>query len=173
MSELARVEPLARRHATSSFDSGLPTLDRWLRNYASQGQRRDTGRTFVAARPDGSVAGYYTLVAGQIERDRTTGVVRAGTSPRFPIPICLIARLAVDRTAQGRGVGAGLLLDALERAVGAAELVGIRAVVVHAIDDTAASFYEHFAFQPLADEPRTLMVPIAAVREIVQLPGKA
>lgn len=162
------TEPLdLRRHFVERFACGRPSLDRWLREYAGQGQRRDTSRTFVAARADGEVVGYYTLVAGQVERDQATSRVRAGTSKHFPIPICLVARLAVDLTSQGRGLGAGLLLDALRRAVGAAELVGIRAVVVHALDDEAARFYEHFSFAPVGAEPRTLMVPLAAVRAVL------
>jgi GNAT superfamily N-acetyltransferase len=166
---LGPTEPLDRkRHSVERFDCGRSTLDRWLRHFAGQGQRRDTSRTFVAADRDGAVLGYYTLVAGQIERDGVTSEVRAGTSAHFPIPVCLIARLAVDRQAQGKGLGAGLLLDALQRAVGAADLVGIRAVVVHALDDQAASFYEHFGFAATSSEPRTLMVPLAAVRRTVR-----
>jgi GNAT superfamily N-acetyltransferase len=157
-----------KRHSAERFECGRPALDRWLREYAGQGERRDTSRTFVVAGGDGAVFGYYTLVAGQVERTDATAEVRAGTSAHFPIPICLIARLAVDREAQGKGFGAGLLLDALERAVSAAELVGIRAVVVHALDDEAASFYRHFSFAPIGSEPRTLMVPLAAVRRIVR-----
>lgn len=91
----------------------------------------------------------------------------AGTSKHFPIPVCLVARLAVDRESQGTGLGAALLFDALRRAVGAAELVGIRAVVVHALDDEAAAFYKHFSFAPLGDEPQTLMVPLATVRAVL------
>lgn len=162
------TEPLdLKQHSVERFACGRPALDRWLREYAGQGQRRDTSRTFVAAGARGAVTGYYTLVAGQVERDHATGSVRAGTSKHFPIPICLVARLAVDLASQGRGLGAGLLLDALRRAVGAAELVGIRAVVVHALDDEAARFYEHFSFARIGDEPRTLMVPLAAVREVL------
>lgn len=82
----------------------------------------------------------------------------------------MIARLAVDAGDHGKGLGAALLLDALERIVAASELVGIRAVVVHAIDD-AAAFYEHFAFKALADEPRTLMIPMAAVRDVLTASG--
>lgn len=169
MTKLGPTEPLdPKRHSAERFDCGRQVLDRWLREYAGQGQRRDTSRTFVAADADGGVLGYYTLVAGQVERDHATVEVRAGTSTYFPIPICLIARLAVSREAQGVGLGAGLLLDALERAVTAAELVGIRAVVVHALDDEAASFYRHFSFAPVGSTPRTLMVPLAAVRRIVR-----
>lgn len=163
-----RTEPLdLKRHSVERFSCGRPALDRWLREYAGQGQRRDTSRTFVAARTDGEVVGYYTLVAGQVERDQATSTVRAGTSKHFPIPVCLVARLAVDLGWQGKGLGADMLLDALRRAVGAAELVGIRAVVVHALDDEAARFYEHFAFAPVSDAPRTLMVPLAAVRAVL------
>jgi GNAT superfamily N-acetyltransferase len=162
------IEPLdLKRHSVERFACGRLSLDRWLREYAGQGQRRDTSRTFVAASADGDVVGYYTLAAGQVERNQATSSVRAGTSKHFPIPICLVARLAVDRSSQGRGLGAALLLDALRRAVGAAELVGIRAVVVHALDDEAARFYEQFSFAPLGDEPRTLMVPLAAVRAVL------
>lgn len=169
MTALAATAPLDRgRHSVADFDSGRSALDRWLREHAGQGQRRDTSRTFVVARADGAVLGYYTLVAGQVEHEHVTSAVRAGTSAHYPIPICLIARLAVDREAQGKGLGAGLLLDALERCVSAAELVGIRAVVVHALDDEAASFYEHFGFAALANEPRTLMVPLAAVRRTLR-----
>jgi GNAT superfamily N-acetyltransferase len=162
------IEPLdLKRHSVERFACGRPSLDRWLREYAGQGQRRDTSRTFVAASAGGDVVGYYTLVAGQVERNQATSSVRAGTSKHYPIPICLVARLAVDRESQGRGLGADLLLDALRRAVGAADLVGIRAVVVHALDDEAAAFYEHFSFAPLGGEPRTLMVPLAAVRAVL------
>jgi GNAT superfamily N-acetyltransferase len=169
VTRLGPTEPLDRkRHSAERFDCGRPALNRWLREYAGQGQRRDTSRTFVVAGDHGAVLGYYTLVAGQVERDRVTAEVRAGTSAHFPIPICLIARLAVDGATQGKGFGAALLLDALERAVSAAELVGIRAVVVHALDAEAASFYRHFSFAPIGSEPRTLMVPLAAVRRIVR-----
>jgi len=160
-----------KRHSVEQFRCGRPTLDRWLREYAGQGQRRDTSRTFVTVGAGGAVGGYYTLVAGQVERNQATSSVRAGTSKHFPIPICLVARLAVDLGSQGRGLGAGLLLDALRRAVGAAELVGIRAVVVHALDDEAAGFYEHFSFAPVGAEPRTLMVPLAAVRTVLGSTG--
>ena len=168
MSALHATEPLdRRRHQTAGFTCGRPPLDAWLQRYAGQGQRRDTARTFVTARPDGTVAGYYTLVAGQVEHQDATPGVSAGAAQRFPIPICLIARLAVAETEQGRGIGADLLLDALRRILAASQLVGIRAAVVHAIDDDAARFYARFGFAPLAEAPRTLMVPLHAVRTVL------
>lgn len=169
MSELRATQPLDRkRHRITDFTCGRAPLDAWLHRYAGQGQRRDTARTFVTARPDGTVGGYYTLVAGQVEHQDATPDVSTGAARQFPIPICLIARLAVATTEQGRGLGADLLLDALRRVLAASQLVGIRAVVVHAIDDDAARFYARFGFTPLAETPRTLMVPLQAVRNVLE-----
>jgi len=128
------------------------------------GAAADTSRTFVATSAGREVVGYHTLVAGQVERDQATSSVRAGTSKHFPIPICLIARLAVDRGSQGRGLGAALLLDALRRAVGAPELVGFALWSSMRWTTRPWQFYEHFSFAPVGDEPRTLMVPLAAGR---------
>jgi GNAT superfamily N-acetyltransferase len=120
VSELRAVEPLDRkRHQTEEFKCGQPTLDRWLRAYAGQAQHRDVARTFVATDPVLRVVGYYTLVAGEVEHDAAPVSVRAGVSRHFPIPVCLIARLAVDKTWQGRGLGRDLLRDAMRRALAA------------------------------------------------------
>jgi GNAT superfamily N-acetyltransferase len=153
----------SRRHDVTQFSCGQPSLDRWLHRYAGQGERRSTSRTFVLARPDASVAGYYTLIAGQVDRASATSEVAAGTSKRFPVPVAVLARLAIDERQQGRGLGAELLRDALRRAVAASSLIGIRAVVVDAIDDDAAAFYEHFAFRAIPGRPHTLMVPLPAI----------
>jgi GNAT superfamily N-acetyltransferase len=159
------VEPLDRRHEVGRFDCGRPQLDRWLRAYASQGQRRGTARTFASCRAgSAAVAGYYTLLAGQVEHAEATQATGHGTSAHFPIPVCLLARLAVERSAQGAGLGAALLLDALRRIDRASREVGMRSVLVHAIDEEAAGFYRHFGFEPASSAPRTLMVPLDAVR---------
>lgn len=164
------VEPFdRRRHQVDRFDCCRPQLNRWLRAYAGQGQRRDTARTFVACRADtAEVAGYYTLLASQVEHDDATGAVRRGASAHFPIPVCLLARLAVDRSEQGAGLGASLLLDALRRIDRASREVAMRAVLVHAIDDEAAAFYRCFGFEPASSKPRTLMVPLDAVRRVLE-----
>jgi hypothetical protein len=99
VSELRPVEPLdSRRHKKDQFDCGKPSLDRWLRAHAGQSQRRDVARTFVVADTELTVVGYYTLVAGQVEHGTASLPVRAGVSQHFPIPVCFIARLAVDLT---------------------------------------------------------------------------
>jgi GNAT superfamily N-acetyltransferase len=152
------------RHDTAGFACGDERLDTWLRAYASQNERRDAARTFVIADKADRVLGYYTLVAAQLDHAGATAAVRRGMSKRFPIPVVLLARLAIDGSQQGRGLGAALLADAMRRAVRAADEVGIRAVLVDAIDDRAAAFYERFGFEPLAGDPLTLMATVAQMR---------
>jgi GNAT superfamily N-acetyltransferase len=165
VSELRAVEPLDRkRHRTDSFDCGKPIFDRWLPAYAGQLQRRDVARTFVAADADLNVIGYYTLVAGEVEHGAASSEVATGASRHFPIPLCLIARLAVDRSWQRRGLGRELLREAMLRALAASEQIGIRAIVVDAIDEGAVAFYRRHGFEPTTEDGLTLMVPIAAVR---------
>jgi predicted N-acetyltransferase YhbS len=162
------VEPLAAHHDVDRCECGREQLDRWLRAYAGQGQRRDTARTFVVCRQgETDVVGYYTLVASQVEQSEATSAVRSGTSKHFPIPVCLIARLAVDRSEQGGGLGRSLLLDALQRTERASRSVAMRAVLVHALDEEAAAFYARFGFKPASAEPLTLMVPLEAVRRVL------
>jgi GNAT superfamily N-acetyltransferase len=165
VSELRPVEPLdPKRHHVKEFQCGQASLDRWLHAFAGQSQRRDVARTFVAAASDMRVIGYYALVAGQVEHGAASPPVRAGVSRHFPIPICLIGRLAVDLSWQGRGLGADLLRDALRRTVAAGDQIGIRALLVDAIDGRAAAFYHRHGFEPTTIDGLTLMVPLAAVR---------
>jgi predicted N-acetyltransferase YhbS len=151
------------RHDTSHFASGNEALDRWLVRYAGQGERRDAARTFVTA-DGGAVIGYYALLAGELDHSQATETTRKGMSRHYPIPVAILAPLAVDRWHQNRGLGATLLRDALKRVTLASEQLAVRAVVVHAIDDRAADFYEHFGFRGLSATPRTLMVTVAELR---------
>ncbi len=160
--------PLDRsRHRTDDFRCGQPRLDTWLRASAGQAQRRDASRTYVIADDDGLVVGYYTLVAGQVGYDGATSDVRRGMSKHFPIPVVVLARLAVDDRRHGEGLGAALLADAMRRAVRAAEEVGIRAVVVHAIGQRAARFYGRFGFEALSADGLTLMTTVARLRDAI------
>jgi GNAT superfamily N-acetyltransferase len=154
----------AALHDASGFSCGNELLDRRLIRYAGQNERRDAARTFVATTGAHAVCGYYTLLAGQLDHHQTTPETRTGLSPHFPIPVAILARVAVDRDRQGQGLGAALLDDALRRVCGAAGQVAVRAVVVHAIDESAAAFYERFGFKSLSAAPRTLMVTLAALR---------
>jgi GNAT superfamily N-acetyltransferase len=154
----------AARHDVTTFSCGNELLDRWLIRYAGQNQRRDAARTFVLSTDERIVYGYYTLLAGQLDHQAATSETSKGLSRRFPIPVAILARLAVDREHHGRGIGAALLNDALVRVVHATREVAVRAVVVHALDENAAAFYERFGFSSLSIAPRTLMVTLAALR---------
>lgn len=161
-SNTERYDP--SRHDTSSFSCGNELLDRWLTRYAGQNERRDAARTFITTADGHVVCGYYTLLAGQLEHHEATPEARQGLSRHFPIPVAILARLAIDSSHQDRGLGAVLLDDALNRVCRAGEQVAIRAIVVHATDQSAAAFYERFGFKALSATPRTLMVTLAALR---------
>jgi GNAT superfamily N-acetyltransferase len=151
------------RHDTSAFESKSEALDRRVVGYAGQTERRDAARTFVMA-DAGAEIGYYALLAGELEHGEANEQTRRGMSRHCPGPVAILARLAVDRRHHHRGLGAALLRDALERVVLASEQLAVRAVVVHAIDQRAARFYEHFGFRALSSRPRTLMVTLAELR---------
>jgi GNAT superfamily N-acetyltransferase len=157
-----RYEPT--RHDVANFSCGNEPLDPWLTRYAGQNQRRDAARTFVVATDDEVVYGYYTLLAGQLDHQAATSQTSKGLSRRFPIPVAILARLAVDRAEHGHGVGAALLNDAVVRVVHASREVAVRAIVVHAVDENAVGFYKRFGFSALSTNPRTLMVTLAALR---------
>jgi GNAT superfamily N-acetyltransferase len=166
--QLSATAPFDRKaHGVDHFSCGEASLDRWLIAYAGQNQQRDAARTFVTTEPDGKVVGYYTLVAAQVEHEQATSTVRQGLSRHFPIPVALIARLAVTAQHQGAGLGRSLLLDALQRVLHASEQLAVRAVTVDALDDRATSFYRHFGFEPSPLAPRTLMVTLDAVRRTI------
>jgi GNAT superfamily N-acetyltransferase len=160
--ETERFDP--QRHDVTRFDCGNVTLNRWLSRYAGQSDRRDAARTFVTTSPEDAVLGYYTLVAGQVRHEEATAAVSRGQTRHFPIPIALLARLAVNTSHQRQGLGAALLRDALARVQAASAQVAVRAVVVHAIDDSAAAFYQRFGSRGLAPTPRTLIVTLAELR---------
>ena len=130
---------LAREDVRESFDSGAPELDEWLQKYASQNQRANSAVTYVACDGD-EVVGYYAITVGAISKDQVPAALQR-SAPR-EIPCILLARLAVDQRFSGRGIGAGLLDDALRRALQLSESVGAMAVLIHARDERARAFYE-------------------------------
>jgi GNAT superfamily N-acetyltransferase len=154
---LTAPEPLASDHELDAFESGIASLDEWLKRRARGNEEEGASRTFVvcAAR---RVVGYYCLAAGSVLHATATGKVRRNMPN--PVPVLLLGRLAVDRAWQGKGLGADLLADAVLRATGAAESVGVRAILVHAISDDARTFYEKHGFRPSPVEPMTLMITI-------------
>ena len=136
---------LTKNHDRSAFDCGVPALNEYLKQYALQNQKKNAARTYVATRGH-RVVGYYSLAYGSVALEEAPSSVKAGLA-KHPVPVLLLARLAVDRTERGQGLGAGLLKDALLRTVQAAEIAGLRAMIVHAKDDAALAFYEKFGFE--------------------------
>ena len=161
------IGPLAKDHDRSGFSCGQPSLDDFLRARAGQYEARRIGKTFVAV-PAGArtVIGYHTLAAGSIEFEHLPPDA-SRKLPRHPVPVILLARLAVDRSAQGRGLGEALLLDALQRSLDLSTRLGVHAVRVDALDDAAASFYRKYGFVPLLDDPWHLFLPIATVEDVL------
>jgi GNAT superfamily N-acetyltransferase len=142
---LSAVEKLSKTHDLSAFDCGNESLNTWLKRFALTNLHSDSAQTFVVHR-GGVVVGYYSLTAGSVRPEEAPARVAKGLA-KHPIGIILLARLAVDKREQGNGLGKALLKDALLRIMAAAETVGARAVLVHAIDEQARKFYEHFGFE--------------------------
>lgn len=156
------IEKLSPAHDLSGFECGQPSLDEWLRRYALANQRNDSAQTYVAL-VHRAVAGYYSLAAGSVAREESPERIVKGLA-RHPVPFALLARLAVHRSAQGSGLGKALLKDALIRCAGSADSIGVRAVLVHAIDEAARRFYGHFGFEASPVDPFHLMLLMKDLR---------
>lgn len=160
------IRRLEKSHDRTNFECGQPLLDEWLKDRASQFDRRDLSRTFVATRPElVAVLGYYAISTHRVVYE-VLPTAEAKGLPRLAVPVLLIGKLAVDRRVQGQGLGALLLVDALRRALQISEQVGIRAVEVDAIDDAARKFYMKFGFRSLLDDPRHLFLTISEIRKL-------
>jgi GNAT superfamily N-acetyltransferase len=160
------IEKLRREHDIALFDCGNPTLTAWLQKFAWTNQQADSARTYVALGED-RVAGYYALTTGSVHKSESPERIAKGLA-NHPIGVVLLARLAVDKTQQGKGLGKALLFDALKRIEEAAEIVGVRAVLVHAIDDDARRFYERFDFDPSPIDPFQLMLLLKDLRKALK-----
>ena len=155
MSGGLRVEKLRREHAVETFTCGQPPLDRFLVRYALQSQQAGGSTTYVALDGD-RVIGFHSLAYSSVDFGDAPDRVAKGLA-RHPIPVMLLARLAVASDFQGRGLGASLLKDAILRTLQAADIAGLRAILVHAKDDSARKFYEHFDFVPSPTDACHLM----------------
>jgi GNAT superfamily N-acetyltransferase len=160
------IERLARNHDRTGFDCGNVVLSEWLRQRSGQFEKRDLSRTYVAVRRGETIVrGYYAISSHCVSYEALASEQAKGL-PQLDVPVVLLGRLAVDESVQRKGLGALLLVDALRRAEFLAEHVGIRAVEVDAIDDTARDFYLKFGFTELLDDPRHLFLPMAAIRKL-------
>ncbi len=157
LAALGAVEKLTGSHDTSQFDCGKDSLNRFPRRFALANQRANSARTYVVCRDQRIVVGYYSLAVGAVEYSTTPSRVSKGLA-RHPVPVKLLARLAIDRAAQRRGIGRALLKDALLRTGQAAEIAGIRALLVHAKDDEVRQWYEQFDFESSPTDPYHLFL---------------
>ncbi len=154
-------EPLTDRHDCSAFHSGRETLDTWLKRRALRNQKSGASRSFVACEA-GRVVAYYALASSAVATGLATGRLRRNMPD--PIPVVVLARLAVDRSRQGHGLGRALLQDAGRRVLNAADAIGIRGLLAHALDDDARAFYERLGFDRSPLDPMTLMITLADLR---------
>lgn len=165
---LSGPEPLADPHHLESFNCGKPSLDDWLIRHARQAQNSGSAKTFVVADRESAnvVVGYFSLTVGQVDTLEVPERIRKGMG-KYPIPVVILARLAVDGSYQGRGIGMGMLQDAIRRTLVIAEQAGIRAMLTHPIDEEAARFYARFGFiaSPIL-EPQLLLLLKDARRQL-------
>ena len=156
------IVPLSGEYDRSSFDCGEPTLNEFLRLYASQNDRKGLGRTFIAVKSeDRTIYGYYTVSTGSVLFNLVPENL-----PRYPVPVAHIGRLAVSQAAQGQGLGETLLMDAFKKIALASEHVGVYAIEVHCLNERARSFYLRYGFTELLDDRLHLYIPMKLVRKL-------
>ena len=164
MSGYSLPRPVTEDDDTSEFDSGAPSLDDYLRRRALANHVQGALRCFVTCR-DGRVVGYYALASASVQHSDVAGKVRRNMPD--PVPVILLSRLAIDREDQGNGLGKHLLRDAILRSVQASDIIGVRALLVHALNDSARAFYAHFDFEPSPSDPLHLLLLIKDARAIL------
>lgn len=162
---LSAVHKLSAHDITESFNCGQEELDRFLKKFALPNQAANAAQTYVTCRAD-RVVGYYSLAVGSVHREEAPKRTLKGLA-RHPVPVMILARLAVDRSEQGSGIGKALLKDALLRTVQAADIAGIRALVVHAKDENARRWYEQFDFEPSPTDPLHLFLLLKDLKKII------
>lgn len=172
MSRFGDPEPLAAEHRLEGFDCGVGSLNVWLTEHAIRAGGVGSARTYVITDHEQQrVVAYHALTAASISHTEATGRARKGM-PRHPIPAVLLARMAVDRSVQGRGLGAFVLTDAMHRALAASEEIGARVLLVHAMDDQAEAFYRRFGFEQSPTDPHNLQLLLKDIRASMATAGK-
>lgn len=159
------IQKLSAEHGLNDFDCGRDELNLFLKKYALVNQRAESSQTYIACIKK-QVAAYYSLTVGSILRSEAPERIKKGL-PKYPIPVMILARMAVDQQHQGRGLGKALLKDALLRTANAADIAGIRALLVHAKDEEAKAFYEYFNFDPSPTNPQHLFLIMKEIKRLV------
>lgn len=162
------ILPITEQHDRSQFDCGEPSLDQYLKQYARQNEEKGISRTYVLLRKgEQRILGYYTLAAGQFE-PVNLAPSDAKQLPKYPVPVVVLARLATDRSMQGKQLGRRLLEDAFRRSFAVSKQIGCYAIFVLALHAKAANFYrEKFGFIPFADDPLHLYLPMSTIRAVI------
>ena len=159
MGRVTAPEPLSTYHQVAEFVSGQTVLDDWLKQKGLKNQALGAARTFVVCKKDTQqIAGFYSLATGSVNHTEATGNLRRNMPD--PIPVIILARLAVDLSFRGKGLGADLLHDAVLRCYRVAENIGVRAIMVHALTEEAKNFYIHHGFKPSQTQERTLFLKL-------------
>lgn len=167
-----KPEALNNGHERAGFDCGKRALNEWLQKHALAGQASGSARVYVTTEADSDVvAGYYALAAAQVDPEDAPSRLGKGQPKHRPIPVVLLARLAVDLHHQGAGLGRSLLLDAMARALGAAETIGLRALLVHAKDEEAREWYAHYGFVASPTDAWHMVLLMKEVRATFESPG--
>jgi len=168
--DLRAPEKLVAEHDLADFDSGEPALDDWLRRRALANEESGSSRTYVVC-VEKRVVGYYSLAVGAVAHVGAPGRVKRNMPD--PVPVMVLGRLAIDKDFQGHGIGSGLLRDAVLRTVQAAEIAGIRAILVHALSEAAKRFYQSHGFIASPIDPMTVMITVTeAVKTLGEKTGK-
>ena len=163
---ISKPEVLHEKHLLEQFDCGKPTLNEWLLRHARQAQSSGSAKTFVVCE-DNVVVGYFSLTVGQVETYDAPERIRRGMG-QYPIPVVILARLAVSKMHQGSGLGVGMLQDAIRRTMMISEQVGIRALLTHPIDEVASKFYERFGFISSPVRERQLVLLLKDARKLIR-----
>lgn len=165
MSGYSSPRPISDDDDLATFDSGEPSLDEYLRTRALANHAAGASRCFVTCRGD-RVVGFYALASAGVEHHAVPGRVRRNMPN--PVPVILLSRLAIDRKEQGKGLGSHLLRDAITRCVQVADVIGVRAILVHALHDQARAFYLHFDSAPSPTDPLHLLLLIKDARVLIE-----
>jgi GNAT superfamily N-acetyltransferase len=162
MPDIDALELFGAHHDAADFDCGQPSLNDWLRKRALANQTNGASRTYAACK-GGRVIGYHALAASSLSPHEATGRIRRNMPD--PIPVIVLGRLAVDMNSKGKGLGRTLMADAIERASRAASVIGVRAIIVHALSDEAKAFYRAIGFDPSPISPMLLMIAMSDIAE--------
>ncbi len=161
-----KIEKLSAVHSLDNFDCGVTDLNRFFIEHALQNQRANSANTYVALEND-TIIGFYSLSVGSVIHAQVPKRISKGLA-KHPVPVMILARLAVDKTQHGKGIGKGLLKDALLRTKQASDIAGIRALLVHAKDDNVKQWYQYFDFNESPTDPLHLYLLLKDLKKSLQ-----